>query len=125
MSPRLNPAPRRRSAAPASAERPKLRLIDTGAMKKEARGHKLVMVGIVALATALFLIAVAQAKLVQSQRVLDETRSETAVVEERVAELEREVMSSSSPVVVVEAAESMGMVRSENPVYLVAARSGG
>ena len=82
------------------------------------------MIAIVGLSAAMLLIAGVQAKLVQSQRALDQKRIEITAVEARVAELERAVMSASSPMVVVESAESMGMVRSVNPVYLVATGEG-
>jgi len=124
VSPRTNSARRRSPAPRPGSPRPKLRLIDAKAMRREARGHRLVMIAIVGLSAAMLLIAGVQAKLVQSQRALDQKRIEITAVEARVAELERAVMSASSPMVVVESAESMGMVRSETPVYLVATGEG-
>ena len=104
----------------AKDQRPRLRVIDHSKLKREARRRTVVMGVILVLAGCLFVIAFVHATLVQNQHQLDLVHGEIAVATEKSAQLERDVMIASAPVVIVERAESLGMVRSQEPVYLVA-----
>lgn len=106
--------------AAAKSQRPRLRVIDHSKLKRESRRRSVVMGVMLVLAGCLFVIAFIHATLVQHQHQLDVINSEIAVAAERSAQLERDVMIASAPVVIVERAEALGMVRSQHPVYLVA-----
>ncbi len=106
--------------ATSKSQRPRLRVIDHSKLKRESRRRTVVIGVILFVAGCLFVTAFVQATLVQRQHRLDQINSEIVVAKERSAQLERDVMIASAPVVIVERAEVLGMVRSQDPVYLVA-----
>lgn len=121
-----SPSPRRQpKSEPRRQPKHKLTVIDAEKLRREFRRRRVAMFAVVSLAAVFFVVAIVQAQLVQSQHSLDQTRADTAALEEQIAILEREVMAASSPVAIVDAAETLGMVRAQDPVYLVSDRRGG
>lgn len=111
-----------RKKSSAKSERPRLRVIDHAMLKREARRRSLAMGSIIFLAGCLFAIAFVHAGLVQDQQRLDDINTEIALGNERVAQLERDIMVASAPVAIVERATVLGMVRAQHPEFLVASR---
>lgn len=67
-----------------------------------------------------FAVATAHAELVSNQRDLDVLRNEITTSRASNAVLQRKVDEASSPEAIVTRAEELGMVRAEEPVYLIA-----
>ncbi len=116
---RRSTAPARRTAEKA---RPDLRVVDADAVTRRRRQRRfLVLVGVVFLAGCL-VVAAAQASLVTSQRELDDVRRQIIEAEGQRDRLRQELVDARSPETIIARAVAMGMVRADDPVYLVAVR---
>lgn len=102
-------------------KRPALRVVDKHAIKRKAQRRALVRAAATVLVCGLFGVALAYAELAEGQQHLDEVRSEITETNADIARLERDIVEASSPHAVVARATELGMVRSQNPVYLTAA----
>jgi cell division protein FtsL len=101
---------------------PQLALVEAPSRRPvRLRRAVLTAFGCVLVAT-LFAVGLIQAQLVQRQQHLDELRTEIADARAQELRLAREVLVASSPDEVVRRATEMGMVRAQDPVYLVAVR---
>lgn len=118
----LPPATARGRAKPAPAK-PALRLINAAIMRRERRQRRLVLLVATIFALVMFVVATAQAQLVQGQRELDAQRAAVSAAKSEKLRLERQIVVASAPQVIVERATAMGMVRAQDPQYLIAVRS--
>lgn len=115
-APARRPAPSRRPAAP------RLALVDPAARRRR-RLRRTIATGFVAVLVAtLFAVGLIQAQLVQRQQRLDQLRTEITATRAQELRLSRSVLEASSPDEVVRRATELGMVRAQDPVYLVAVR---
>ncbi len=104
----------------AEPRRPKLRIVDKGAIKRRARRRAVLGVSAATIAAGVFAVALGYAQLAKGQQQLDSIRSDISQSQAEIARLERDVVLASSPEAIVQQAVSLGMVRAENPVYLTA-----
>lgn len=112
-----------RSAAPTTPSRvvrPQLRVLDQEALRRRARRRNLAMTMFIVVIIGFFAAALAQAQLVANQQELDVLQSRIAIAEAERARLERAVDESSAPAAIIQRAETLGMVRANEPVYLAA-----
>lgn len=121
----VQPAERTGARAPTRSQRPRLRVLDQAAARRRARRRLAAIALTVAAVAGLFAIALAHAQLVANQHQLDEMRSRMDELEAEKAQIERAVDEASSPAVVVDRAEELGMVRASEPVYLAVVRGTG
>ncbi len=112
---------RTKRSAPKS-ERPKLRLVDKKALKSRSRRRTVIISSLGLLVVGMFMTTLAHARLVEGQRELDVLRGDIAELDGRRAQLEGEIVISSSPEAIVARARVLGMVRASDPQYLVAVR---
>jgi cell division protein FtsL len=123
---RQGPVRARSQAAPANRARPRpkppLALVDERAVRSVRLRRTLLVTAAALFVLALFGVGLVQAQLVQRQQVLDQTRSEIAETQAERLRLSQEVVVASSPEEIVRRALASGMVRAEEPVYLVAVR---
>lgn len=109
-----------RSTTRSVPSRPVLRVIDHR-QQRSLRLRRQVMFGIFIFVLAgFFAVATAHAELVSNQRDLDVLRQDIAAASASNAVLERQVVEASSPEEIVRRAQDLGMVRAEEPVYLIA-----
>ncbi len=101
--------------------KPQLRVLNEAARRRRARHRTALLILFVAVLAGFFAVAFVHAELVAGQHDLDAVRAEISQAEARHAELARAVEEASAPAVIVERATALGMVRAEQPVYLVAA----
>ncbi len=113
----------RRTAAPAKASKPKLRVVDHHRLKRAARRRRMGLWLAGAVAVGMFVSALAQAELVRGQQELNEMRAQVVEVRAEQARLEREIVMASAPQIVVERARGLGMVRATEPQYFPAVRA--
>jgi cell division protein FtsL len=113
-------APRRAPAA-----RPQLHVLDQAALRRRARRRNTLTVAFVVVLAGFFLVAFVHATLVASQQDLDLMRTRLAELEAEKAQVERQIEESSAPSRIVERAAELGMVRAEDPVFLMAVRNNG
>ena len=111
---------RKRSAAPKRQQPPDLRVLDQATIRRRARRRNAVLTLFMVLLSGLFLVAFVHARLVESQQDLDLMRTRIAELGAEKAQIERAVDEASSPSIIVERANELGMVRAENPVFLTA-----
>lgn len=107
-------------SSPANVVRPRLRVLDQQALRRQARRRNFAMAMFVVLIIGFFAAALAQAQLVANQHELDLLRTRIAEAEADRARLERSVEESSAPAAIIEGAEQLGMVRANDPIYLAA-----
>ena len=119
---RRQTAPSPRRAEPA---RPELRVLDQVAIRRRARRRNAMLMAFVIVLNALFVVAFVHARLVEGQQELDEIRIRIAELETEKARIARAVDEASAPSAVVERANELGMIRAEEPVYLMAVRDYG
>jgi len=101
-----------------STRGPRLEVIDRSELRSQ-RWRRRVMVGLFfSVLIGLFAIATAHAQLVSNQQDLDDLRQQLAEAEAETARVQRAVDLASSPALIVERAQSLGMVRAVDPVYL-------
>ena len=113
------PAPRREAA------RPSLKVVDARAVNRRRRQRRvLVALGGIFM-IGCFVVAAAQAVLVQGQRELDDVRLQIAEAEGEQDRLVQQLVDARSPETIIARAEALGMVRADDPVYLVAVRAEG
>lgn len=112
-------APTRRRANP---RKPDLRVLDQASIRRRARRRNAVLALFLVVLSAFFLVAFVHARLVESQHELDLMRSQIAEYTSERARAERAVDEASAPATIVERATDLGMVRSEEPMYLRAVR---
>lgn len=105
-----------------SSKKPKLRVVDKATLRRRRRQRTLLGFLAVIVTTALFAVALLYGQLVEGQQDIDQLRAEIAQAEADRARLEREVAVASTPEAIVQRAFQIGMVRAENPQYLVAVR---
>lgn len=110
------PAPSRRRPSP------KLALVDPAARRRARQRRTVVSALVGVLVITLFAVGLIQAHLVQRQQHLDRLRSEIEATRAQELRLSHEVLVASSPDEIVRRATEMGMVRAQDPVYLVAVR---
>jgi cell division protein FtsL len=119
----------RRQTAPverrAPHKRPELRVLDQAASRRRTRRRIAMAILFVIVLVGLFLVAFVHARLVEGQQQLDDIRGRIAELETEKARLARAVDEASSPAVVVDRANELGMIRAEEPVYLLAVRDYG
>ncbi len=115
-------APAQRRAKPA---RPELRVLDQTSIRRRARRRNATLALFIVVLNALFMVAFVHARLVEGQQELDLMRSRIEELESEKARIVRAVDEASSPAVVVERATELGMIRAEEPVYLLAVRAYG
>ncbi len=115
-------APAHRRAKPA---RPELRVLDQTSIRRRARRRNATLALFIVVLNALFMVAFVHARLVEGQQELDLMRSRIEELESEKARIVRAVDEASSPAVVVERATELGMIRAEEPVYLLAVRAYG
>jgi cell division protein FtsL len=115
-------APASRKATPS---RPALRVLDQASVRRRARRRNATLALFIVVLNALFLVAFVHARLVEGQQELDQMRTRISELEEERARIVRAVDEASSPAVVVERANELGMIRAEEPVYLLAVRAHG
>lgn len=109
-----------RAARSTKAERPNLRLVDPRVAKERTRRRRIVAISMVVLVAGMFVVAYAQARLVEGQHELDQLRTEVAEAQKIRARLERDVVEASSPTSITDRARALGMVRAVDPLYIVA-----
>lgn len=112
-----------RARPKAAPQKPALRLINAAILRRERRQRRLVLLVATIFALAMFVVATAQAQLVQGQRQLDAQRAAVSEAKSEKLRLERQIVVASAPQVIVERATAMGMVRAQDPQYLIAVRS--
>jgi len=116
---------RNRIAAPRTEVRrstaPDLRMLDQVAIRARARRRNALLILFIAVIVGFFVVAFVHAELVAGQQELDAVRAEISQAEARHAEMARAVEEASAPHVIVTRATELGMVRANEPVYLVAA----
>jgi cell division protein FtsL len=101
---------------------PQLSLVEAPSRRAARLRRTLVSAFVAVLVVTLFAVGLIQAQLVQRQHRLDELRSEIAATRAQQLRLTQEVLVASSPGEIVRRATEMGMVRAQDPVYLVAVR---
>jgi len=111
-----------KTAGKPAAKKPKLRVVDKAALRRRRRQRTLLGFLAVVVTTALFGVAILYGQLVEGQQNIDQLRAEIAQAEADRARLEREVAVASTPEAIVQRAFQIGMVRAEDPQYLVAVR---
>jgi uncharacterized protein HemX len=116
------PAPAPAAPTPTPARRPPLAVVDERSLRSVRRRRAAVVAVVGILVLALFGVGLVHAQLVQRQQHLDQLRAEIAETQAHRLRLYRDVVVASSPDEVVRRATEMGMVRAEDPVYLVAVR---
>ena len=122
----------RRATAPSTAAQPgrphpqpsapELALVDRRARRAARIRRNLLVVAAGVLVVAFFAVGLVHAQLVQRQQQLDGLRSRIGETRAEQLRLSREVVVASSPDEIVRRASELGMVRAEDPVYLVAVR---
>lgn len=113
----------KRSPGSSSAnKKAKLRVVDKAALRRRRRRRALVGLVAMVVTTSLFAVALLYGQLVEGQQDIDQLRAEIAQAEADRARLERAVAVASTPAAIVARAHQMGLVRAENPQYLVAVR---
>lgn len=110
-----------RRSGPAD-ELPGLALVDRRSLRSARVRRALFAVTMSVVVIALFAVGLIHAQLVQRQHRLDELRAEIGDTQAERLRLSRQVVVASSPEEVVRRAREIGMVRAEDPVYLVAVR---
>lgn len=115
------PAPEARPAAPTTAT-PNLTLVDRRSLRSARVRRTLLFLTTSVLVVALFAVGLIHAQLVQRQQRLDDLRTEISETRTERLRLARDVVVASSPEEIVRRARAIGMVRAEDPVYLVAVR---
>ncbi len=115
-----SPGKGRSSSNESESRRPKLRIVDKGALKRRARRRAVLGVSAATIAAGVFAVALGYAELAKGQQQLDSIRRDISQSEAEIARLEHDVVLASSPEAIVQQAVSLGMVRAENPVYLTA-----
>lgn len=105
---------------PANKKRANLRLVDPRVAQMRARRRRTVAVSMMVLVAGMFVVAYAQARLVEGQHELDQLRTEVAEARKVRAQLERDVVEASSPTAITDRARALGMVRAADPLYIVA-----
>lgn len=108
-------------AAPRAAA-PKLTLVDRRSLRSARLRRTLLVLTTSVLVVALFAVGLIHAQLVQRQQRLDDLRAEISQTRAERLRLSRDVVVASSPEEIVRRAQEIGMVRAEDPVYLVAVR---
>lgn len=116
---RSQTAPSRRRGPAPRAARPRLRVLDQASVRRRARRRNAVLLAFIVLLGALFLVAFVHARLVESQQELDLMRERIAELQLDKTQLERAVDEASSPALIVDRANALGMVRATEPVYLI------
>lgn len=101
---------------------PGLALVDRRALRSARLRRRLLVLAAGVLVVALFAVGLVHAQLVQRQQELDDVRSRIGQTRAQQLRLSREVVVASSPDEIVRRASELGMVRAEDPVYLVAVR---
>ena len=119
---RASPSPRRRGEREAE-KRPSLKVVDAKAVNRRRRQRRVLLALGVVFMVGCFVVAAAQAMLVQGQRELDDVRLQIAEAEGEQDRLVQQLVDARSPETIIARAEAMGMVRADDPVYLVAVRS--
>jgi cell division protein FtsB len=123
---RQGPVRARSQTAPVHRPRPRpkppLALVDERVVRSVRLRRTLLVAAAGLFVLALFGVGLVQAQLVQRQQVLDQTRNEIAETQAERLRLSHEVVVASSPEEIVRRALASGMVRAEEPVYLVAVR---
>ncbi len=110
-----------RAAKPApKARRANLRLVDPRIAQLKARRRRTAAASMFVLVAGMFVVAYAQARLVEGQLELDQLRTEVAEARKVQAQLERDVVEASSPTAITDRARALGMVRAVEPLYIVA-----
>ncbi len=110
----------RSGAKEAESKRPKLRIVDKGAIKRRARRRAVLGVSAATIAAGVFAVTLGYAQLAKGQQQLDSIRRDISQSEAEIASLEHDVVLASSPEAIVQQAVGLGMVRAENPIYLTA-----
>ena len=103
-------------------ELPGLALVDRRSLRSARVRRALFAVTMSVVVVALFAVGLIHAQLVQRQQRLDELRAEIGDTQAERLRLSRQVIIASSPDEIVRRAHEIGMVRAEDPVYLVAVR---
>lgn len=116
-------SPGRRKGA--EVEQPSLRVVDAVAENRRRRQRRVLLGLLVVFTAGCFVVAAAQAMLVQGQRELDDLRLQIAEAEGEQDRLIQQLVDARSPETIIARAEAMGMVRADDPVYLVAVRPEG
>ena len=117
--------PSRETRRAPQRSRARLRVVDLAARRRRARRRVALALLFVLVVVGLFGVAFVHAQLVESQQDLDDMRGRIAELEAEKARIERAVDEASAPATVVERAAELGMVRAEDPVYLMAPRETG
>ncbi len=127
MSERRAQAARRAPAtAPArESSRPSLKVVDARAVNRRRRQRRVLVALAIVFMVGCFVVAAAQAVLVQGQRELDDVRLQIAEAEGEQDRLVQQLVDARSPETIIARAEALGMVRADDPVYLVAVRAEG
>ncbi len=113
----------KRDGSKKDSSKPKLRVVDKAAMRRRARQRTLLTMAAGLVTTALFGVALLYGQLVEGQQETDTMRAEIAQAEAERARLERDVAIASTPAEIVRRATALGMVRAQNPQYLIAVRA--
>lgn len=103
-------------------ELPGLALVDRRSLRSARVRRTLFAATMSVVVVALFAVGLIHAQLVQRQHRLDELRAEIGDTQAERLRLSRQVVVASSPEEIVRRAHEIGMVRAEDPVYLVAVR---
>lgn len=111
---------RSRSTTTRPKGRPELRVLDQAAVRRRLRRRQAVVASFFVVLIALFGVAYVHAMLVESQQDLDLLRARIAELQTDRAQLERSIDEASSPALIVDRANELGMVRAAEPAYLLA-----